>query len=153
MSDPHSPALRLANTCALVLTAFLTACGASGARSSDAFAPDAAARAGQERGSSREIVRAEILREAAVATNAYEVVRRLRPGWLRGRGRPSFLDPNAGDPLVYVDERPFGLLDSLYAISSEDISRMVLIGAADATTRWGLGHADGVISVIIMRGG
>lgn len=155
MHHLHSPALRLANTCALRLafTALLTACGASGVSSRNVFAPDRSAPAGPERSSFREIVRAEILADAAVSTNAYEVVRRLRPSWLRGRGRPSFVDPNAGDPVVYIDEFMYGLLDSLYRISPDDISRIVFIGAADATTRWGIGHADGVISIITIRGG
>ena len=147
--------LRRAHACALgiALAAFLAACAASGAGSPDTFAPDGSAGAGPQRGSSREIGRAEILSDAAVFQTAYDVVRRLRPGWLMARGRPSFIDPNAGDPLVYVDEVQYGLLDSLYRVPASDILRMVFIGAADATTRWGLGHADGVISIATVRGG
>ena len=150
MAPLHSPAfLRRPHSYALsfALAAFLAACAASRA------GPDGSAGAGPQRGSSDEIVRAEILNDAAVFTTAYDVVRRLRPGWLMARGRPSFIDPNAGDPLVYVDEVQYGLLDSLYRIPANDILRMVFIGAADATTRWGLGHADGVISIVTVRGG
>ena len=156
MRPLHSPAfLRRPHSCALsfALAAFLAACATSGAGSPDTFAPDESAGAGPQRGSSNEIARAEILNDAAVFTTAYDVVRRLRPGWLMARGRPSFIDPNAGDPLVYVDEVQYGLLDSLYRIPANDILRMVFIGAADATTRWGLGHADGVISIVTVRGG
>ena len=150
MRPLHSPAfLRRPHSYALsfALAAFLAACATSRAN------PERSAGAGPQRGSSDEIVRAEILNDAAVFTTAYDVVRRLRPGWLMARGRPSFIDPNAGDPLVYVDEVQYGLLDSLYRIPANDILRMVFIGAADATTRWGLGHADGVISIVTVRGG
>lgn len=150
MRPLHSPAfLRRPHSYALsfALAAFLAACATS------RVDPDGSAGAGPQRGSSDEIVRAEILNDAAVFTTAYDVVRRLRPGWLMARGRPSFIDPNAGDPLVYVDEVQYGLLDSLYRIPANDILRMVFIGAADATTRWGLGHADGVISIVTVRGG
>ena len=59
----------------LAVTASLGACASAGTGTSNAFSAE------EERGAPNEIVRAEILRVATANTNAYEVIRRLRPRW------------------------------------------------------------------------
>ena len=101
----------------------------------------------EERGTPNEIVRAEILRIAADAPNAYQVIRRLRSTWLQPRGLLSLANPNPAEPVVYLDQVRWGSPDSLYQISSDQIMRMQFIGATDAMTLWGTGHPGGVISI------
>jgi len=48
---------------------------------------------------------------------------------------------------VYVDEISYGNLNSLSNLNSIQIREIRFIKAADATTRWGTGHAGGVILV------
>jgi len=80
--------------------------------------------------------------------DTYEIVRRLRPSWVRPRGRPSFRDPDAGTPVVYVDQTFYGPLAALNQIDPGMIERIEFMSASDATTRFGTGHMGGIIMVM-----
>lgn len=82
-------------------------------------------------------------------TSADQVVRTLRPRWLRPRRGAGFGGPLV--PEVFVDGRHFGPLSTLYQISSREIESMELLGAADATTLYGTGYAGGIISIRTIR--
>ncbi|TVP46946.1 MAG: hypothetical protein EA350_06180 [Gemmatimonadales bacterium] len=99
--------------------------------------------------SSGEITLDEI--EATTARDAYELLERLRPQWLRGRGSTSFRDPRPALPVVYVDGIRTGGTETLRRIDTGGILSMDYLGAADATTRFGTGHAGGVILVRLRR--
>ena len=133
----------------LAVTASLGACASAGTGTSNAFSSDPSAE--EERGTPNEIVRTEVLRVATSAPNAYEVIRRLRARWLQPRRVLSLADSDSTGPIVYLDQLRWGSLDSLYQIPTDRIMRMQFIGATDATTRWGIGHAEGVISIETMR--
>jgi len=81
------------------------------------------------------------------SADAYNVIERLRPGWLRTRGRSSIQHPTAHHPVVYLDSVRYGGIESLRQISSDAIRDIRFINASDATTRYGTGHAGGVILV------
>lgn len=81
------------------------------------------------------------------AANAFEVIQRLRPTWLRGRGRMSIQNPSAHTPVIYLDNVRYGGLESLRLIPSDAIQDMRFINASDATTRYGTGHAGGAILI------
>jgi len=93
------------------------------------------------------ITRDEI--ERLNVSNALEVVERLRPEFLRGRGRVSIEQPDAQFPVVYVNGVRAGRLDALHSITASDVHEIRYISAADATTRYGTGHTGGVIEVRI----
>jgi hypothetical protein len=114
----------------LLLLLILVACGTTG---------------GTQRGSSDVLTRAEI--ETSRAANAYELVQQLRPQFLRSRGALSVRDPRAGYPVVYINNVHHGDIQSLRTILVEEIDEIHFISAVDATTRWGTGHAGGVIQV------
>lgn len=114
----------------LSLILLLAACGAT---------------AGPRRGNSDVLSREEIL--ASTASTAYELIAQLRPQFLRSRGALSMQDPRPVYPIVYVNEMRHGGLETLRAILVREISEVRFISAADATTRWGTGHAGGVIQV------
>jgi outer membrane cobalamin receptor len=99
-----------------------------------------------QRGPSSDVLtRAEI--ESSRAANAYELLQQLRPQFLRSRGAFSVNDPRGGFPVVYINDMPHGDLNALRSILIEEIDEIRYISAADATTRWGTGHAGGVIQV------
>ena len=120
--------------CLLVLSV-LPACAASGESSSSGDA---------------NVITYEEIEEISVNT-AHDVVDRLRPRWLRSRGRTSLENPTAGMPVVYLGSSRFGGLDSLHEISSDDIEELRYFSASQATTRFGTGHDGGVIQITLRR--
>lgn len=81
--------------------------------------------------------------------DAYEAVRQLRPEFLRARGSFSIRSAEGQYPVVYVGGVRYGELNQLRTIRANEVHSIRFIGAADATTRWGTGHAGGVIEVIL----
>jgi hypothetical protein len=114
-----------------LLAAALTACGSS---------PRQGGR------TDRSIITAQEIAATRVST-AYEAVERLRPEFLRGRGPFSVSDPNAGLPVVYLDGVRYGEINLLRNISAMNVQTIEFISASDASTRWGTGHAGGVLAV------
>ncbi|MFO7261248.1 MAG: hypothetical protein DIU52_008825 [bacterium] len=90
--------------------------------------------------------------ERVAAETAYEAIQRLRPEFLRVRGRISLENPSASLPVVYLDDIRLGGPDALRSIRVADVYEIRYLGAADATTRYGTGHAGGVIAVVTRRG-
>lgn len=103
---------------------------------------------GPARGGGNLITRAEL--EAVPSSSAFDAVQRLRPHWLSRPRAPSFQLDNP--VMVYVDRNQFGALESLRGLSTEQIEQMEFVSARDATTRYGTGHASGVIEVTTRKG-
>ena len=95
---------------------------------------------------SRRVLLEEEIRGAQVAT-AYQIVARLRPEWLRRRGRVSLRDPTAGAVIVYLNGMRQGGASALDAIMAETVLEMEYLNGQEATTRFGTGHGGGVILV------
>ena len=87
------------------------------------------------------------------AETAMEVIRRLRPEYLRSRGSQSLQSSGPVYPVVYASGVRLGGLEQLRFIQSTDVEAIRFIGASDATTLWGTGHAGGVIEVVMKAGG
>jgi len=98
--------------------------------------------------SSRDPITIEEIRSVQSLINAYEVVQRLRPRWLRPRGPASF--SGTAPVIVFVDNVRAGGVDFLYGIPVERITEIRGFDASDATNRWGTGLAGGAIEVITM---
>ena len=97
-------------------------------------------------GGSRDVITEEQIRSVSVSS-AYELIQRLRPEMLQGRGRTSVSDPTAPYPVVYVNGVRARGFDELRSIAATDVQEIRYINAADATTRYGTGHTSGVIEV------
>ena len=99
--------------------------------------------------------------------DAMEIVRRLRPGWLRprtqatissalgtaaamGAGANSIPDP-AIYPEVFQGHLHYGPAESLRAFQSNEIERLERVGATEATTYYGTGYLGGIIRVVTRR--
>jgi hypothetical protein len=96
------------------------------------------------------IAEAEITSRAREATNALQIIEQLRPQMLRTRGSSSLARSATGEealPRVYVDDMSYGNLNSLSNVAALQIREIRFLSSRDATTRWGTGHAGGVILV------
>jgi hypothetical protein len=135
----------------------LGACGGGGTSAGGSAAPKTApttaggatqARSGTGpvRGGSNLIVEAEITTSGA--SNALEVIQKVRPAMLRGRGG-SQLSDGAGTEQIqaYVDNIPVGSVTQLAAVGAMNVKEIRYINATDATTRFGTNHAMGAILV------
>ena len=99
------------------------------------------------------ITEREISSRAADATNALQIIQKLRPQMLRGRGMVSTHDTTgvSSVPRVYVDNVSFGGIESLSNLNASQIKEIRYMNARDATTEFGTGHASGVILVLTKR--
>lgn len=86
--------------------------------------------------------------------NAYDAVRRLRPAFLQSRGPITLLerDNAPSQPLVYLDNRRYGDIESLKTITVDGIYEIRYLSPNQAQLKWGMNHAAGVIHVTTMSG-
>jgi len=103
----------------------------------------------------RDVISAEEIEQSNVH-DAYEIVRQLRPRWLRGRGPQTFTDDVRnttipGYPRVKVDDLPPMNLEDLRDIRVVEIAEIRYINPRDATLRYGTGFSGGIIQVITKR--
>jgi len=117
----------------------LTACAAatSGARSN-------LTAAGRDVLTAAEIVTSRV-------TDAYQAVVQLRPEFLRRRGGTVTMSFNAPTVVVYLDELPYGTVESLRSIPLERVRLIRYIPAAEADLRWGGTHSAGAILVTTLK--
>ena len=95
-----------------------------------------------------DVLSAEEIMETS-ANDAFDAVRLLRSRWLRARAAPSIASPGSEYAKIYVDNIPrSGGLDDLRSIPVGDIREIRYMNPSNATTRFGTGHAGGVIMVI-----
>ena len=114
------------------LTVGLAGCASSGGGGGD----------GATRGSSTRITRAQL--EPVAELDAFEVIRRLRPAWLRSRAGQA--------PTVIIDGSPqMGGLDVLRSYRARDIELLEYMNASDATNRFGTGYQGGAIQMTTRR--
>ena len=84
---------------------------------------------------------------ASQQTNAYDVVSRLRPNFLKSRGRTTVYAQGSDYAAVFLDGQSFGDLSSLRNISAPQISSIHFIRGTDAVTLYGMQYGAGVIDI------
>jgi len=89
--------------------------------------------------------------QAIEVSDAYQIVQRLRPRWLRSRGVMSINNPTPTSPVVYIDQVRHGHVNTLRQIEAGSVLELRYLSAGDATTRFGTGHPGGAILVSIRR--
>ena len=99
--------------------------------------------------SSNLITREEL--ELVQVASAFDAVQRLRPQWMSRPLAPTG-QPGSNPILVYVDRHQVGTVEELRHLTVDQIEVMEFVSAADATTRYGTGHASGIIEVTTRRG-
>ncbi|HEX7240234.1 MAG TPA: hypothetical protein VF263_08220 [Longimicrobiaceae bacterium] len=96
----------------------------------------------------RDVLTAEEIRQAG-ARDAQEVVERLRPLWLRGRGGRSMGNASTGI-LVYLNGNRMGGLEALRGISIDMVRSMRYMDGITASAQLpgvGSGHVEGAIVI------
>lgn len=94
------------------------------------------------------IVRAEIDERASDAKTAYDIVRRLRPQFLRARPSGSIQNRSPVPIKVYVNgAQNHGGVDYLNSIAAESVQEIEYLNGQDATTRFGTDHESGAIMI------
>jgi hypothetical protein len=131
MSNPSLSSLYLL----LPLVLVLTACSGSGV--SDGVSRD------------RNVISSDEIHTQVQASNAYDIVRTLRPQWLRARSADDM--QGATRIWVYVDGTQYGDVESLRQISVADTGSIRYLNAAAATLRYGQNHTQGAIEVTTAR--
>lgn len=134
---------RIGRCQALALAAALAVTGCTTTRT------HAHADASASSGSSDVITRPEINR--AQWSDAYELVRNLRPRWVRLRGGDHLRAARA-EVQVYVDGTRLGGVTLLRGMPTSGIQRMQWVDPISAAGRWGSGHELGVIAIIYRPG-
>jgi hypothetical protein len=128
---------------AIAAAAAIAACASGGSSPSGASATqNVGAPDGRRSG---DVLTQSDIERAGVST-AFDAVQRLRPVWLRTRGRGS-IQSSAQYAVVYLDGAQVGGPEALRRISATDVRSILYLRAADATTRYGTGHEGGAILV------
>ena len=130
--------------CSLTLTVVAIACAAA-QRSSPEIRSQAVT-VSAARADRNVIPRLEIRPEET--PTAYDVITHSRPYWLFTHGG-SARGQQQEAPQVLVGEVWFGTAEALRDIPAERIEELRYLNSVDATTRFGTGHATGVIIVIL----
>ncbi|MFC1640397.1 hypothetical protein ACFL3B_06510, partial [Gemmatimonadota bacterium] len=108
-----------------------------------------ASQAGDRRsGSQMRLSHAEL--EETSELTLFNAIQRLRPLWLRARGSNSAR--GQAPVIVYMDDVRVGGVSILHDIAVESVEIVSFVSASDATTRWGMGVAGGVIEVTSRSG-
>lgn len=90
---------------------------------------------------------AEIEASPTVERDLYEVVRSLRPHWMRTRGDRSVT--NNGRLQVYVNGMQAGGVEELRRLDPRSVKSMQFLDASSATMQFGSDHARGAILVTL----
>jgi len=124
--------------------------GAAGAAAAPAPAESPAPAVGQtqqSRGSSRDVItRAEIESTQGGVPNAYDLVRRLRPHFLRVESRTSMAS-TSNTPLVRLNGNVLGEIDALRTIDMNGLEEIRYYSIVEAETRWSGVRGRPVIAV------
>lgn len=118
----------------VLVAAVVMACASAGAGGTSVGAGDA-----------NMITAAQI--SASQQTNAYDVVSKLRPNFLKSRGRTTIYGQGSDYATVFLDGQSFGDLGSLRNIASSQIRSIKFIRGTDAVTVYGMQYGAGVIDV------
>jgi hypothetical protein len=96
----------------------------------------------------RSVITQEQVQESG-ASNAFDIVQRYRPEWMRSRGAQSIMNAGAENAVVYVNNNRYGDISTLRQIPADGIGQIRWYSAPEATQRWGTGVSGGVIAVTL----
>jgi hypothetical protein len=91
-----------------------------------------------------QIIRQNEIEAEVDARNALELIKRLRPFWIRNRGQSS-VNLGTADPVVYVNNTRMGPPSVLQQYSTTGIREIRQLRGTEASMRFGMGHENGAI--------
>lgn len=92
----------------------------------------------------RDVIGPEEIAAVEPQTTAEQLIRRLRPHWLQGRG-PVGVREEPPIPIYVNDQRA---QDALHRYTAGDLLEIRFLNAMAATQRFGTGHTSGAILII-----
>ena len=84
---------------------------------------------------------------ASTAQNAYEMINKIRPQYLKTRGRTTVLLDTPDRASVFMDGVLFGTPDALKTIATSQIREVRFYPATDAGIKFGSQYGAGVIDI------
>lgn len=84
----------------------------------------------------------------ARAASIYDVIARLRPGYLRDRGPISISSSDRDVATVFLNAQEYGPIDILRNVPASDIAEVRYFSGIDAVTKFGRWYGTGVIQLI-----
>jgi hypothetical protein len=82
------------------------------------------------------------------ASNAFEVIHKLRANFLTNRGETSLNSSQSNPyPTVYLDDQEFGPISSLTNIPAAQITMIRLYRVSEANAKYGSHNTSGVIAI------
>ena len=109
-------------------------------------APAAAAQRADPPRRSRDLITADEI-AAHPARDAYDLVQRMHPEWLRGHASATNVYGRTDPVMVFVDGVQAGTVAELRGLKAEAVGEMRFVASEEAVARWGTGHSAGVIMV------
>ena len=79
-------------------------------------------------------------------SNVYDLVRALRPRWLRTRGPDTILG-TPGEVQAHIDGARLGGVNALRSVPVAGISYIQFFDPTTSAARWGLGHGHGTVYI------
>jgi hypothetical protein len=110
-----------------------------------ACAPAATTNPGGVRRQANVITQTEV--QASFESNAYDVVSKLRPMFLKTRGRSTVQGQSQEYASVFLDDQFFGDLNSLKNIAATQIQEIRYYPGTEVATKFGMQYGAGVIAV------
>ncbi|MGH7652801.1 MAG: hypothetical protein ACREMS_13320 [Gemmatimonadaceae bacterium] len=80
-------------------------------------------------------------------SNAYDVISRSRPMFLKSHGRSSATASSSDYATVYMDGQPYGDLSALRNIPTQQIQEIRYYGGTSAALKFGMQTGSGVIEI------
>lgn len=96
------------------------------------------------------IAQAELADPSVNMLTIYDAIQQLRPSWFRSP-RAVSVSSGSNGPAVMINDS-FSSVDQLRGMRATEVSRVEYMSAADATTLYGTGYANGLIKVTTTRG-
>ena len=84
---------------------------------------------------------------ASTAQNAYELINKMRPQYLKSRGKTTVLLDTPDRASVFMDGVLFGTPDALTTIAASQIREIRFYPATDAGIKFGSQYGAGVIDI------
>jgi hypothetical protein len=105
-----------------------------------------------DRTNSRILTQDEIVK-AGIGGSAWDVISRLRPGFLVSRGQTTLGNGASATqyPNVYLDGIVYGDISTLRHVDAMQIAEVRLFQAWEAQTKFGMGNNGGVIAITTRR--
>jgi hypothetical protein len=85
--------------------------------------------------------------QASAESNAFDVVTRLRPMFLKTRGRSTIITGSSEYASVFLDGQYYGELGSLRNIVANQIHEIRYLSGPDAVSKYGMRYGSGAVDV------